>query len=230
MIKSILLCVVLSLLNIVNGGGGKTMSELRRRLLLMSQPIVPCNWVETTDKTYIDTGFTAFNGCWREVTFAMMKDYSTREGSIVSSHNPANQSYNEYSRNDLGIRLNSIRLNKCESYLGPMKPFVLGQIYTAIGDTVGKKKLFVMDGVTIEDTTTRLTVQPVNNVCLAYGQYSGNICDGIRFYSVKIKDSNYRLVRDYIPVFNRTVGKYGLWDKVERKFYSPLGGGDLLGG
>lgn len=50
-----------------------------------------------------------------------------------------------------------------------------------------------------------------------------------KIYSCKIYDNNNTLVRDFIPI-KTTTNIYGLWDKVNKVFYSNVGTGTFTGG
>ena len=50
-----------------------------------------------------------------------------------------------------------------------------------------------------------------------------------RIYYFKIYQGN-ELVRDYIPVYKKSTKQYGLWDRVERRFYTSPNGTKFIGG
>lgn len=51
----------------------------------------------------------------------------------------------------------------------------------------------------------------------------------MQLFSLKMSD-NGDLLRDFVPVYDNTTQKYGLYDLVSQTFFGNLGSGDFLGG
>ena len=64
----------------------------------------------------------------------------------------------------------------------------------------------------------------------SYGTYSSvNGFSKMQLFSLKMSD-NGELLRDFVPVYDNTTQKYGLYDLVSQTFFGNLGSGNFLGG
>lgn len=121
---------------------------------------------------------------------------------------------------------------------GVLYPHYGNRVYNSDGTiSVNYSQRLVLDMnkniVSINGTSKTCTTYTFQST---YSLYIGNMNDGgvpdtrpamIKIYSCKIYD-NGTLVRDYIPA--RQNGIYGLWDKVEKKFYSSATSTQFTGG
>lgn len=197
------------------------MNSWRRRLMMkLSSKILPsyiheCEYIEEqgSNYVYINTGL-------KGILNLEMK-FSTRLTSTDCLW-CSRIGYQNHS-NALFIVNNQIRFDYQDT--APINPSVgnltANTVYTIKNDG---QKLY-LDGTLIYTSPISLTscdtpmylFDSYQNLDIGVTNSSNNAFEG-RCYYCKIWDGD-TLVRDYIPVYNKLTLEYGLWDKVEHKFY-----------
>lgn len=119
-----------------------------------------------------------------------------------------------------------MEVNKCED----MSQYVtysgnLADKHIWTFDAVQYNKIFSIDGVALVSTTDSYVLNPDTNLTIFKRQYD-DVINPFRFYSGKIWDSSYALVRDFIPVRIDTTGY--LYDNVSKQLFGNSGTGDFV--
>lgn len=182
-----------------------------------------------TDRAYIDTGYSAPDGFIAELGFAYT-DFGTSGGRyIIGAHNTASP----YERSGIGANVGST------SYfamgVGDDSPSTgvvakLNRRYNLKLSTVKGNSYLDVDGVRVWQSTNSQS-RSARTLLLFYNHYSLNSgSNGTmgKLWPVKIYSPTGKLVRNFVPCMNPN-GEYGMWDKVEGKFYGNCGTGAFTG-
>lgn len=202
------------------------MSEFRRRLMMQGKiayTYEDAAYIYNENGGYINTGFMA-NQDTRIVLDIMYIDRGGHKSGFINVFGAGNRSTN----NAFLILQNSGESNKrlqpqfYNSYKNASSAPVSGHRYTLELN----KNAYNLGGLgsgTLTAGTFQLTV-PLH-LFHANGREQNNT--RYRLYSCQIYD-NGTLARDFVPKL-RSDGKYGLWDKVEEKFYLSPNNIDFVG-
>lgn len=91
------------------------------------------------------------------------------------------------------------------------------------------KHRIIYDGNTITSSTTDTWTNPYNLLIGCYNHIGvPHACAAARYYYLKIYNGN-TLIRDYIPAYKTSAGKYGLYDLVNDTFVSSSGAAEFSG-
>lgn len=178
-------------------------------------------YIESTGSQYIDTGIIAKSGLTVQIkcTFSDL----TKTDNVFGAYNGQNRIYIQYDTTEKFI-LGYGPYNSINYTLQQNKINNIEAIFKE-----SEQKVFI-DGISYYSATSASTYNTTTNALIcALGQQSGSpICYHYgRIYFCKIYDNDV-LVRDYIPA--RQNGIFGLWDKVEKKFYGSASNTQFTGG
>lgn len=208
------------------------MSRFRRRLMGLAQlreskrkDFVRVEYIENTSTAYIDTGIIANQNTNYEIKVQFTKStgypyifgaqqadrdrrFSLMEGSWNAFYYGANLHTQEI---NLSLTTEQQTSNLVVKKDG-LNMYVDGE----------QKGTFSNTTFTTPSTLTIFTCHYAN------GQVHNNVYKG-RLYYFKIYDGT-TLIRDYIPMYQISTDTYGLWDRVEKKFYTSPNGVKFTGG
>lgn len=208
------------------------MSKYRRRLAMIRQyyeDFQEVEYIENTSNAYIDTGIKTNSNINIEAQFSISQFLEDKGQFLLGSR--TSTSLNKFivlisqGQDKITWHYNNSNLTATVS---------LGEINTKW--TISNNK-----GVLTYSNDTNSYTLTISN-----GTFSNNLNMLIfcmnnngsvptanamigRYYYFKIYDGT-TLVRDFVPVKQRSSNKFGLWDRVEGKFYVSPNGTDFVGG
>ena len=199
----------------------------------LQESYVELEYIESSGTQYIDTGFVDSDGI-HSVYKALWK--STQGGYIVGSHNIKSP----YGRNGAYWS----QLTQFEFGYGESCPhFGSGNIdiiYEVDFKTTYQNAYLRVKGGNYSNWTTFITtsgqVISQNNIWVLYNQYSKNIGGSehsptsAKVYYVLLYDHNDNLVRHLIPAKRKSDSTIGLYDLVNKQFYTNQGTGTFTAG
>ena len=207
------------------------MSRFRRRLMGLAalrqaaaDDFVRVEYIENTSNAYINTLYRPSNNTSVEVKLKYIENLV--QWKFV-----------------YGVEQPTYRFSFLKTYTG--KPFrfdfgtttnmfdyelVLNQLLIIKQD---RNKLYI-DDVLLAETSYSSTFRTPYNLYIFTCNQKGKVNDvynnqQIRLYGFKILENNV-LIRDYIPMYQISTDTYGLWDRVEKKFYTSPNGTAFTGG
>ena len=195
-------------------GGNFTAGAEKTAIAAIGTPI---EYIQSTGTQYIDTGIKASKNLKVEADI----DISPASGWVMILGDYTNGSYFSWWRQDTTMY----------AYYGSNNK--------TLAELTGKRKYISNNTNNIWSIdTSKITVTPNssdfskngNNLYLFSVNNGGNYNKAsMKLYYCKIYDNN-TLVRDFIPAKRISDGKCGLWDKVNKIFYSNAGTGTFTGG
>lgn len=214
------------------------MSRFRRRLMglvamrkALADDYVRVEYIENTSNAYIDTGVIP-NSRYYDVEIKFLNSGNKTSSCLFGARN-------SYTALFYSFWPNADRLNEVRATNGSNGRWAN---YDQSIDTNNKVSIFKLN-----ENTVSLTVDGVENTWNItnsnYGAtkklflFNCNNNNSIvsswnfigRVYYFKIY-YNGVLVRDFIPVYKKSTKQYGLWDRVEGKFYTSPNGVKFIGG
>lgn len=84
-------------------------------------------------------------------------------------------------------------------------------------------------GGTVEDCVSPCGIFTLNTSS-SVNSFALDVPSKIKLYLFEIYDNNDILIKNYIPVFNKTINKYGLYDRINKMFLDNQGTGNFTGG
>lgn len=180
------------------------------------KPYIELEYIESTGKQYIDTGI-------------LVGDYQVQtRGRMLNTKDNTFYFGNNYYH--IGIYSSKT-----------FSAFYSGNKELFLGDTSIMTNTFEM---TFNDSNHRVIINNsiirsdflVTNQSLTIGIFGrGNFYESWRsssrlYYLKIINNSTGKLVRDFIPVIEKSTNKVCLYDKVEEKFYYNVGKGEFVAG
>lgn len=179
-------------------------------------------YLESTGTQWIDTGFKANGGAVVEYK-CKFKQYNQ---ILVGSHNPASNNSNGYNRFLFSpITANIVQFNKCTYFDQLEYSSNIDNDYIIYFDAVRYNRLGKINNQVVVNQSTPEILKPINNIVCFLRQYSMVVNAG-RLYWLKIQDSEYNLVRDFIPARVGTTGY--LYDKVSGQLFGNAGTGSFI--
>lgn len=181
-----------------------------------------CEYVENSDKAYIDTDLLLSSGDSLTMTIEIACSGSN-DGAYMGSNyylqSFFQKSYAEiYQNNDVGrLSLPEGKFNAVLSYANNYETF-----------QIGEKSIVVKTGSSTSMSVMIFGMGNANHVCWNTLNDSRKFVNA-KIYSAKI-EMNGTLVRDMIPACRETDGKYGLYDIVGGLFYASRNDGYELSG
>ena len=182
-----------------------------------SEPdFVQVNYIENTSNAYIDTGFKPKQNTKVEVGFML-----TAAGAVLGARNSSTSNmFVVLPRNSAGSAIWYYGAKSTTSSNGCS----LDTYYTASNNG---RVLTISNGTTI--TGTASTFSCSYNLVLFGMNTAGTITNfKSRIYYCNIYD-NGSLVRNFVPMYQRSTGLYGMYDKVNDVFYTSPNGTDFTG-
>ena len=207
------------------------MSRFRRRLMGLAaqkSDFVRVEYIETNGTQYIDTLYKPTNTTKIVTTATYLASNTTLCASRWSGE-PTYDTFGIYNntRNEMVFFYG--RYN--QQYLQIIKTNYLNKKCTY---TLSNQLLIKEGGTTLYSNNvsfdTKISSNNLNLYIFAFNTMGVANSDGkARLYNFKIYEDT-TLVRYFIPVLNKTNGKYGLFDLVEQKFYTSPNGVNFIGG
>lgn len=218
------------------------MSRFRRRLMGLAalrqaaaDDFVRVEYIENTSNAYIDTGYKNGASAWSidaTISFNQIKTCFLYGGRGSSSTR-----YLQYAKlvgDNFSTSVHMTTVTDTEN------PVVVDKKYHLNGSvkslTIDYKDI---DEATQEEVDKTFTItnggvyvsnrQPIY-IFACYGVISvANNFNG-KLYGFKLYNASGTLVRDFIPMYQISTDTYGLWDRVEEKFYTSPNGVKFNGG
>ncbi len=212
------------------------MSRFRRRLMGLAQlreskrkDFVRVEYIENTSTAYIDTNVKGSNNISLQLKYIFKKNSEdTNSGFIFGSRVAINDrqygiinSYTSQFRFGNNVSLTDYITNE--------------DILVTLDNTEKHNELKIFDSSNnLLHTLTTTNNSFSNNLNLYIFGINNNgslitFSDTTKLYSCKIYDGT-TLIRDYIPMYQISTDTYGLWDRVEKKFYTSPNGIKFTGG
>lgn len=175
-------------------------------------------YIESTGTQYIDTGIASANDVGIECTFYKNNTADTVVMGSRGSSSSNTRVYINPSNNYFNMSWNGINntISGTSSYLG--------KVVTASLNLYNSRER-VVDGTRYSNITETLGAN-TNNIIICAASYTGgvNLQSSCRIYGAKVTKGS-SLVRDFIPAKDNTTGEAGLYDLVDKKFYTNAGTG-----
>ena len=177
-------------------------------------------YIEATGTQYIDTAVSAPEGF---KTIAKFNPVASHDNYLIGSHNLSAP----YGRNGFGILRNVWEMGLGDTCPSTTNEVQYGIDYDVEASTIkGNSYLKLNNNVIISssDTSTRSS----SNILIFQMQWHLNInVDGFigKLYYLKLYDNLDNLVRYFIPVYRITDNVIGLFDEVNKSFYTNVGTG-----
>ncbi len=179
-------------------------------------------YIQSTGTQYIDTGFKP------KYNSRVVADVSNVPNNISSmifgtrdeGSPTAAKQFNVYRMSSTNIR---------SDYFGTNKSTIVNN---TTGRTIIDKNANVMTAYGVTITNTAVSSGACTFPLYLFGTNTAGtvtIPGSFKLYSCQIYDKNV-LVRDYIPVQNKSTDEVGLWDKVNGVFYGNAGTGAFTAG
>ena len=191
------------------------MSKYRRRLAMIRQyyeDFQEVEYIENTSTAYIHT------------------NHKTKANTIIELDV-------QITTIDVQARIIGNASGYFESYINGSSRFAFasnGLLYSSGINANTLRHIFKLDNTIskgyIDDTEVKITKNAskyYNTIYLIARGGNNNL--KCKIYGCKIYDGT-ALVRDYIPMYRKSTKEYGLWDKVEGKFYLSPNGVSFIGG
>jgi len=207
------------------------MSRFRRRLMGLAalrqaaaDDYVRVEYIENTSNAYIDTLIKPIANRRYVLDCAFTSTDSLQQNGCFEYVNGL------YNRCHFGIRSNLTDFQGClQRSIYNWQPIDTNRHIWEIGYRNVK-----FDDTT-KGTTTNDNYLPNVTFCLFARKYKTNITETVgdfclqRVYSFKIYNGDL-LVRDFIPMYQKSKDLYGLWDRVKEEFYTSPNGVKFTGG
>ena len=188
-------------------------------------PYTELEYIEDTGTQYINTGFQANGG----MTAKYRAAWTDKGGYIVGSHNYNNP----YGRNggNYSDASSMWELGYGDYYPRISHQFAKEQIYDVEFSTIIGQAYLKVDGETLHTDTRTTTISTLDVMVFtnSYSVRNNPSAPGTkaRLYWLKIYDSNGNLVRDFIPVLDKS-NVPCLYDKVSKTYFYNQGTGQFL--
>lgn len=182
-------------------------------------------YIESSGTQYIDTEYSNSKGFRTVVDFELTSVDDVFK-TIVGSHNLSAP----YSRNLVGIQDGYFFVGVDEPY-AVSTAVTSGVRYNVNFSSIYPNVYCDVNGVNAWSKSLSSPALSALNVLIGADQYSlanGGSLPSMKLYGCQIYD-NDTLVRDYLPCISSD-GAYGLYDKVNSKFYGNAGSGVFTGG
>lgn len=225
------------------------MSKFRRRLMGLAalrqtaaDDFVRVEYIENTSTAYIDTGIKGNNNIKIDAVILFNATvaqfvYGSRRGDTMTASGNYGYLFYTDGTSYFGTCVGTIVTknfdytpitNKKYHLNGTMRNLniIFNDIDEETGEVVEKTLNIVNSGTTPASANDKNSY--IFNINSKSGIAVNNALKG-RVYSFKIYDGS-TLVRDYIPMYQISTDTYGLWDRVEKKFYTSPNGVKFIGG
>lgn len=183
------------------------------------------DYIQSTGTQYIDTGLLANYGYNIELKFYITEGNTdqTIVGGDASSYIYLGANFAEGYKNFYRHQFNGW-VNE------PLNVLTNNTLYEVQSILKNNQQYLSINGTSVFSQSFSLSgdYQIPLMIFARYGTTAYNA--SIKLYYLKIKQTSSIILRDYVPVLNKTINKYGLLDKIENKFYGNDGSGDFLGG
>ena len=183
----------------------------------ISNPFALINYIESNGNQYIDTGFTPDNNS--RIVFDFQSTKSSERNDLIGSRNTTKSKAFTFSVGSNGYWRVGYNTSSPETD-------VKADTNRHIADL--NKNVLTLDGTTIHTATSAsFTGYASMYIGAVHAADTAKYQGYAKIYSCKIYD-NGLLVRDFIPVL-RYDGSYGLYDKVNKRFYNSASGTPFTG-
>lgn len=178
-------------------------------------------YIESTGSQYIDTGIIGKTGLSSVIEVSFTGPLTTDSHHILSAYGNSQRIYLAISHLDK-LAYGYSTVVDSNFTLSTNTKYIINTSLLS-----GKQEISINGSVVASGTSTT----SINTNCSLYiGAYNNNGSPGnlsnLKIYSCKIYD-NGTLVRDYVPCLLDNI--YGLWDKVEQKFYKSESSTEFIG-
>lgn len=188
---------------------------------------VPCEYIESSSRQYIDTGIIADNNTEVELDYAIFSNgsvyiFGTRIGSP--------QYFTISGSQTGGTNTNFVNGTSANVNVGNRVGDVWNRLYQKVSTNNGTVNWNATNKDTqVSNSGTYNATIPTLETTLRLFSNSTDYEQHGRIYSCKLKQNN-TLVRDFIPVKDTINNVYGMWDRVTETFYGNAGTGAFTGG
>lgn len=182
-------------------------------------------YIQSSGTQYIDTGYIPLaEYCKLDISFIA----TSIDGGVFGASNISSSSQYNFA-----------------NYLasGTFRLYCGSGGYTSVSISTGTKYNFICEAnngtQTISDSTGILSTKTYSGNLRQTGSYtiplfarreSSYYTSSAKIYFAKFYEQNNTLVRNYIPVLKISDNSYGLYDRVNEKFYANSGSGSFTGG
>ena len=176
-------------------------------------------YVESDGASYIDTGFIPD----QDTRVVCNVEFTTKGATEYLFGARASSSAQRFTFYIASAKYNS-------GYYSQTKTFAADVMYTDPLVIDKNRGVITLNGEAVmEHTTTTAFVCPCTMTVFALNtKGTKSSYAKAKLYSMQIYDNDV-LVRDFIPCFNNCLGEYGLYDRLNDRFYRNLGTGTLSG-
>ena len=190
---------------------------------------VRCEYIENTSNAYIDTLIKGSNKISIQLKYIFKKNSESTSSGFIFGSRVANND------RQYGI-INSYNSQFRFGNTASSDAFITDtDILVTLDNTEKHYEMKILDSSNnlLHTLTTPDSTFSNNYNLYIFGVNNSNTLDPFvdttKLYSCKIYDED-ELVRDYIPMYRKSTKEYGLWDRVEEKFYTSPNGVKFTGG
>jgi hypothetical protein len=184
---------------------------------------VRVEYIENTSTAYIDTN----------IQFNLSMEINGKFQNMDNTTSERDRRYfggaTTWKGYGLSVSENSIMLNEALSWDDGIKTYNVSTPF----EIHYKNKSVTVNNYTVNLNTTKGNSTEVPTIYLLAEHRPNTAAISFligRLYYFKIYNENDVLVRDYIPMYQISTDTYGLWDRVEKKFYTSPNGVKFIGG